>query len=63
MDESVAGCATTSLSEPPAFFLLVDASNMLELWSPRVRKFVCDRGLLQYGAPSARAGLGDGDSV
>ena len=37
---------------PPAFFLLVDPSNMLGFWSPRVRRFVCDRRLLQYGAPA-----------
>ena len=35
---------------PPSFFLLVDPSNMLRFWSPRVRRFVCERRLQQYGA-------------
>ena len=41
-----------SPDETPGFFLLVDASNMLGLWSPRVRAFVTERGLQQYGAPA-----------
>ena len=51
--QSLTGPARLTLQDRARVSLLVDSHNMLDFWCPRVRKFVIERGMTQYGARNA----------